>query len=286
MIQPPLGLLTHLIALRSALYEQWAARANEPVVKLDSPTHLKLELLPYAVSEMWHAFTSFICTTQSIAVKLDEDIPIHPECFFLSDSDRDLLAYSIDAFMSAGRRAQNAVLFYLSSALRQSLPASLSDVFTKQGQTDLRKYPVLGPFAAILESYWQADGQTLRAYRVLMEHHTLVASEAFLARSDAGTVVLHMLLPSNPDAGSPTELIYGNPPVHVLPYMEQAFIALVRFAESMTWPLLPIPLPQKAHIIVANRIAPIRTHKVFHPIPLIEEISARVKQSIQARHVT
>jgi hypothetical protein len=282
MIQPPLGLLTHLIALRSALHEHRGARANEPIVNLDSPTHLKLELLPYAVSEMWHAFTSFICATHRIAAKLDEDIPIQPECFFLSDSDRDILAYSIDAFMNAGRRAQNAVLPYLSSALRQSLPASLSDVFTKRGQTDLRKYPMLEIFAPMLESYWQADGQSLRAYRVLMEHRTLVASEAFLARSDAGTVILHMLLPSNADAGSPTELIYGHPPVHALLYMEQAFIALVRFAESMTRPLLPIPLPPKAYIIVANRIAPIRTRKVFHPVPSIEEISARVKQFAQA----
>jgi len=231
---------------------------------------------------MWHAFTSFICATHSIAAKLDEDIPIHPECFFLPDSDRDSLAYSIDAFMNAGRRAQNAVLPYLSSALRQSLPASLKDVFTQQGQTDLRKYPVLEPFAPMLELYWQTNGQSLRAYRVLMEHRTLVASEAFLARSDAGTVVLHMLLPSNPDAGSPTELIYGHPPVHALLYMEQAFIALVRFAESMTRPLLPIPLPPKVYIIAANRIAPIRTRKVFYPIPSIEEISARVKQFAQA----
>jgi hypothetical protein len=282
MIRPPLGLLTHLIALRSALYEQWAARANEPIINLDSPTHLKLELLPYAVSEMWHAFTSFIGATHSIAAKLDEDIPVHPEYFFLSDADRDVLAYSIDAFMNAGRRAQNAVLPYLSSALRQSLPASLFDVFTKQGQTDLRKYPILEPFAPMLDAYWQADGQRLRAYRVLMEHRTLVASEAFLARSDAGTVVLHMLLPSHPDAGSPTELIYDNPPVHALLYMEQAFIALVRFAESMTRPLLPIPLPPKAYMIAANRIAPIGTRKVFHPIPSIEEISARVKQFAEA----
>jgi hypothetical protein len=282
MIQPPLGLLTHLVALRSALDEQWAARANEPIVSLNSPTHVKLELLPYALSEMWHAFTSFICATHRMAAKLDEDIPIHPECFFLSDADRDVLAYSIDAFMLAGRRAQNAVLPFLASALRQSLPASLSDVFTKQGQTDLRTYPVLDIFAPMLEAYWQADGQSLRAYRVLMEHRTLVASEAFLARSDAGTVVLHMLLPSNPDARGPTELIYGHPPVHALLYMEQAFIALVRFAESMTRPLLPIPLPPKAYIIAANQIAPIRTRKVFHPIPSIEEISARVKQFAQA----
>jgi hypothetical protein len=213
---------------------------------------------------------------------MGEDIPRLPECFFLSDQHRDLLAYSIDAFMNAGRRAQNAVLPYLSSALRQPLPASLSTVFTKQDQTDLRKYPLLGPFAPMLESYWQADGQSLRAYRVLMEHRTLVASEAFLARSDAGTVVLHMLLPSNPDAGSPTELSYGNPPVHALLYMEQAFIALVRFAESMTRPLLPIPLDPKVYVIVANRIAPLRTRKVFHPIPSIEDISARVKQFAQA----
>jgi len=231
---------------------------------------------------MWHAFTSFIGATHRIAATLDEDIPIHPECFVLSDADRDILAYSIDAFMHAGRRAQNAVLPYLSSALRQSLPASLSDVFTKRGQTDLRKYPVLEIFAPMLESYWQADGQSLRAYRVLMEHRTLVAREAFLARSDAGTVVLHMLLPSNPDAGSPTALIDGHPPVHALLYMEQAFIALVRVAESMTRPLLPIPLPPKAYIIGANRMAPIRTRQVFHPIPSIEDISARVKQFAQA----
>jgi hypothetical protein len=282
MIQPPLGLLTHLVALRSALDEQWAAQATEPVVHLNSPTPVKLELLPYAVSEMWHAFTSFIGATHRIAAKLDEEIPILPECFVLADADRDELAYSIDAFMHAGRRAQNAVLPYLSSALRQSLPASLSDVFTTHGHTDLRKYPVLDIFAPMLESYWQADGQSLRAYRVLMEHRTLVASEAFLARLNAGTVVLHMLLPSNPDAGSPTELIYAHPPVHALLYMEQSFIALVRFAESMTRPLLPIPLPPKAYIIVANRMAPIRTRKVFHPIPSIEDMSARVKQFAQA----
>ncbi len=282
MIQPPLGLLTHLVALRSALDEQWAARATEPVVHLNSPTHVQLELLPYAVSEMWHAFTSFICATHRIAATLGEDMPIHPECFVLSDADRDVLAYSIDAFMHAGRRAQNAVLPYLSRAFRQSLPASLSDVFTKQGHTDLRTYPVLDIFAPMLESYWQADGQRLRAYRVVMEHRPLVAREAFLARLDAGTVVLHMLLPSNPEAGSPTALIYGHPPVHALLYMEQAFIALVRFAESMTRPLLPIPLPPKAYIIVANRMAPIRTRHVFHPIPSIEDISARIKQLAQA----
>ncbi len=51
MIQPPLRLLTHLVALRSALDEQWAARATEPVVHLNSPTHVTLELLPYAVSD-------------------------------------------------------------------------------------------------------------------------------------------------------------------------------------------------------------------------------------------
>jgi hypothetical protein len=97
--------------------------------------------------------------THSIAAELGEDIPLHPECFFLSDLDRDLLADSIDAFMNAGRRAQNAVLPYLTSALRKSLPDSLSKVFTKQGQTNLRKYPVLASFAPVLESYWQDDGQ-------------------------------------------------------------------------------------------------------------------------------
>ena len=182
MIQPPLGLLTHLVALRSALDEQWAARATQPVVHLYSPPHVTLELLPYAVSEMWHAFTSFIGATHRMAATLGEDIPILPECFVLADADRDVLAYSIDAFMHAGRRAQNAVLPYLSRAFRQSLPARLSDVFTKHGHTDLRTYPVLDIFAPMLESYWQADGQRLRAYRVVMEHRPLVAREAFLAR--------------------------------------------------------------------------------------------------------
>jgi hypothetical protein len=285
MIQPPLGLLAHLNALRLALYKQCAAQVNEPDIKLNSPIHFQLELLPYAVSEMWHAFTSFVYTIHSIAAKLDEDIPIHPECLFLSDSDRDLLAYSIDAFMNAGRRAQNAVIPYLSGALRQSLPPSFSRVFTPQGQADLHKYPVLEPFAPMLESYWRDYGHSLRAYRVLMEHFALVASEAFLSRLNADTVGLHMLLPNNPDAKRPTELIYGNPdnpPVHALPYMEEAFIALVRFAESMTRPLLPLPLPPEIYIIAPNRIASIRTGKVFRPILSIEDISARVKQFAQA----
>ena len=70
--------------------------------------------------------------------------------------------------------------------------------------------------------------------------------------------------------------------MHALLDMEHAFIALVRFAESMTRPLLPLPLPPKADIIVANRMAPIRTGHVFHPLPSIEDISARIKQLGQA----
>jgi hypothetical protein len=76
-----------------------------------------------------------------------------------------------------------------------------------------------------------------------MEHHTLIASEAFLALSDDGKVVLHILLPNNPDVESPAKLIYGNPPEHALLFMGQAFTALVRFAESMTRQLLPPPSP-------------------------------------------
>jgi hypothetical protein len=123
MIQPPLGLLTHLVALRWALREQSAHRAGTQVY-LDLPGHLNLELLPYAVSEMWHAFTSFVRTAHSIAEELGGDIPILPECFFLSDSNRDLLAYSIDAFMNAGGRAQDAVLPYLQSALGGPYPTA------------------------------------------------------------------------------------------------------------------------------------------------------------------
>ena len=155
---------------------------NPPVVHLHSPTPGQLELLPYAVSEMWHAFTSCIGATHRMAATLDEEIPTLPECLVLADADRDELAYAIDAFMDAGQRAQNAVLPYLSRAFRQSLPARLSDLFTTHGHTDLRTYPVLDIFAPMLESYWQADGQSLRAYRVVIEHRTLVAREAFLAR--------------------------------------------------------------------------------------------------------
>jgi hypothetical protein len=225
---------------------------------------------------MWHAFTSFVRTAHSIAVELGEDIPLFPECFFLSDSDRDLLAYSIDAFMNAGARAQNAIIPYVQSVVRTSLPDSFRRVATQ-----LSMYHGLERFAPLIESYWQTNGQRLRDYRVLMEHHTLVASEAFLARSDAGTVVLHMLLPTNPDVESPAKLIYGNPPEHALLFMEQAFTALVRFAESITRSLLPSSSRPQAYLIVANRIAPITTPKVYHPIPSIEELSARVKQSVQ-----
>jgi hypothetical protein len=285
MIEPPLGLLDHLIALRSALYEQWATRANKPVINLDSPTHLKLELLPYAVSEMWHALTSFIRTAHSIASEMGEDIPHLPECFFLSDQERDLLSYSIDLFMDSGRRAQNAVLHYLSGALgplERSLPNSLVDVFIKKcDQTNLTRYPALKPFAPVLESYWSTDGRRLRAYRDLMQHHMLVATEAFLGRSDAGVVCLHILLPNNPEVKSQAKLTY-NPPEHALPFMEQAFTAFVRFADSMTQPLLPVPFKPKIYFIAANRIAPVRTPKEFHPIPSIEEISVRVQQLAQA----
>jgi hypothetical protein len=280
MIQPPLGLLNHLVALRSALYKQSADRAGTKVI-LNSPSHVNLELLPYAVSEMWHALTSFVCTAHSITKELDKDIPLLPQRLFLPDPERDLLAYSIDAFMNAGARAQDAVLPYLESglgqsALRGNLPHSFGRVATR-----LSDYRALGRFAASIESYWQSNGQRLRDYRVLMEHHMLVATEAFLARSDAGIIGLHILLPNNPEVKSQAKLTY-NPPEHALPFMEQAFAALVQFADSMTRPLLPISLEPQVYIMVANRIAPIGTPSLFHPIPSIEEISARGKQLAQA----
>jgi hypothetical protein len=284
MIEPPLGLLSDLLPLRSALHEQLEARVGTQI-SLGSVSLLKFELLPYAVSEMWHAFTSFVRIAHSIAEEEGEGIPVLPQCLVLSDLNRDLLAYSIDAFMSAGRRAQNAVPPYLSSALgplERSLPKSLADVFINHYQTNISKYPALKPFAPLLESYWQTDGKRLKAYRDLMEHHTLVASEAFLARSEANGIVLHILLPNNPDTKNQVKLSYGNPPEHALLYMEQAFTALVRFADSITRLLLPAPLPPKAYVIIPNRIAPLKTPKVFHPIPSIEDISARVKQFIQA----
>jgi hypothetical protein len=264
MIQPPLSLLAHLVPLRATLRERSNGRPN-----------LNLEVLPYAVCEMWHAITSFVTTSHSVFLRLDSSIPTYPRNLILSDGDRDSLSYSIDLFIDSGRRAQNAVLFYLSSALQMSLPYSLFDLVKKPVTRSGLEW-----FSPLLQSYWHADGYRLKAYRDLMQHHALVATEAWLARSDSDGALLHLLLPNNPEVKSQAKLIYDSPPIPALPFMEQAFTALIGFVDSVTRLLLSELSGPKIHIIFPNQFAP-TAPPTFHPVPSIEELSSRVKQSAE-----
>lgn len=97
-----------------------------------STAHLALEFLPYALGATYQALIDFIqaehdlvLTTPTTNAQGERVISV------IGSTGRDKLSYKVDTFLESARRAQNAVIPYISKALSVSLPASLDDVVKK-----------------------------------------------------------------------------------------------------------------------------------------------------------
>jgi hypothetical protein len=201
-------------------------------------TYFDLELLPYAMGATRYALSEFARLQREIVAEFSAERLEGLAFFGLSPDQRDLLSYMLDNFLDSARRAQDAVIHYLSRGLKVSLPSSMHALVQK-----LRNGSIVLPERPQQEilKYWDAHGQRLKDYRDLSQHHALVASDARIIRSDDGRVGVYLLLPSNPEVKNTGRLIFGSPNIHAFPYAKRQFKVLLVFSDWLTKGLLPKP---------------------------------------------
>ena len=223
-------LIPHLGRLRDELTVGKLPEERKPT---SLPLHL--ELLPYSLGAACLAVSELIYSqylvVQSVLGHAARDATIH----FLSPEDRDRMAFRVDAFLDAARRAQNGITHYFARAYGLSLPDSLDKVIARVSGSNSPLPPHL---SRLITSYWLESGKRLKDYRDVAQHHGLVASEGRAFFRSTGEPAIFLILPNNPDIKNPQKFKYEKPAVHALPYCWKAFFELMRFVYRATEPLL------------------------------------------------
>jgi hypothetical protein len=222
---PNLGLLRH--QLESAIPpDQFRA------------AYFYLELLPYSLGATYQAFFDFVqaereLVTATLATNEDKNA-IHA----IGPAGRDKLSYRIDTFLETTRRTQNAVIPYISKALSISLPLSLNDLVKK---IQSNKVSLPSKITSDLVGYWEHQGNKLKDYRDLSQHHALVASEVRIFHSSERKPAIYITLPNNPEEKNPAKLVFDNPPIQAFFYMKEQLHWLIRFCHEITTALTKPP---------------------------------------------
>jgi hypothetical protein len=198
-------------------------------------TLLNLEMLPYSLGATQDALHRYLQIHADLATSAVARMGAGVGLSVLSPAERDSLAYTVDSFLEAGRRTQNAVVPYLTKALRVSLPPSLADLAE---DLEKGKHTLDAQITSLIGQYWRGSGQTLKDYRDLSQHFSLASSDVRVTRGDEHGPLLQMLLPNNPSTKSTAHIEFGNPPIHAFPYMEEAFRWLVAFTRKLTAALI------------------------------------------------
>jgi len=224
------SLIPFVLPLRHQLMEGLAADED----KLRT-AWFELEVLPYSLAAAQAAFRSFVDLQRAIAGRAVSE-GLSPETILvLGPGDRDAMSFAVDNFLDAARRTQNAIVPYLSKALRISLPMSLADVIKR---IDANSITVPDPIKRELVEYWSRSGLRLKSYRDLYQHYALLVSEARVFLADDGSPLVYLLLPSNPEVRTPARLVFGSPPVHALTYLRSEFYSLLVFVDWLIKALL------------------------------------------------
>lgn len=209
-----------------------------------------LERLPYCLNGCFDATEQLGARFREVAAS-QRLAPLpsqgHNYTLLLTPEDTYPLAYAVDAFLDAARRAQNAIVPYLTRTLRTSLPASLAGLAESSGRRSLTE-----PLDEIIKNYWTASGKLLKDYRDLAQHHAVASTEARIVVRHGSAALIYLALPNNPAAKKLTELAYRDPVVLAHPYCVTAFIALFAFAYDVTYYLCRIlgPLKTLTHVVI------------------------------------
>ena len=198
-----------------------------------------LEQLPYCLDSAHYSILQIVKMQQALAETL-KGVPAsnssNLNLKLLEPSERDPIAFMVDGFLDSARRAQNALIPYLSRALSLSLPNSLNELMKKldKGATTLPP-----SIEKELKSYWGGHGKKLKAYRDLAQHHALVSSEGYVLMSPDGTPCVYLVLPNNPEEKGIASLKYNDPVIHAFLYILNEFTKLLAITYRVTDLILP-----------------------------------------------
>lgn len=226
---PIADLLPHLKQLRYQL---------GPSSTTDLFSHLRhaasLEQLPYCIGGACNALFE-LARLQNEIVERAAGTEKRGTTSILGEKERNSLGYSVDAFFDFARRAQNAVIPYLSMKLGRGIPFSLADV-VKQIRQKTNFLPE--SYTSQIVEYWESYGRKLKSYRDLAQHFSIVSSEARVYHSDDGSPYLCFLLPNNPEEKSPGRLKFDDPEIFAFSLMREHFYALLDFCSKLTWSMI------------------------------------------------
>lgn len=222
-------LIPHLAHLR----DQLTPTSKDEVCGLPALA-LQLDFLPYALGAACCAVSELLYAQSRVTAEVLGGVRRDSTFYVLSPEHRDCIAFRIDSFLDAARRAQNGLVPYIGRSLGQSLPASMDDV-AKKLQTGALQLPA--DIGDTLQTYWRTSGQRLKYYRDLSQHHGLVASDARVFFRRTGVPAIFLLLPNNPEDKHPNALRFEKPAVHAATYCKQAFLELLGCVYSATKPL-------------------------------------------------
>lgn len=239
VIQP---LLTRIGVAQSRLVSQAPAHRC-------MSAYLDMELLSHSLRGVHMAVME--AHRQQEAIFETTQMPTDVACdgLGLSSTQTAPITFAIDAFFDSARRAQNGIVPYLTRVFRRSLPQSLNEIAEKISSGRLSIHESID---STILSYWADGGKELKAYRDLAQHYALVSSDALLIRSASGKVALSLFLISNPETKAATEVQYGEPAIHAIPYIRTAYIKLLIFIELTLNIIENIIPPEAKEIIVVS----------------------------------
>lgn len=194
-----------------------------------------LEQLPYFLDSSCF-FISQIIKLQLSLVETKINLLSNPNVHNLTPDERDPIAFMTDSFFNSARRVQDAIIPYVSRSFSLSLPNSMNELIKKLKE---EKISLHHPIKEQLMIYWDSSGKKLKAYRDLGQHHALISSEGWVAKTPDGKAIIHLSLPNNPEEKNILRLKYDNPVILALPYLVLEFQNLMGLVFKVTDLLLP-----------------------------------------------
>jgi hypothetical protein len=228
-----ISLISHLHLLKSRI-NIVARQENKSAQAVD----IAIEQLPYSVAEASMGLLSVASSISDAISDLKKHTSPSPDRIWvhqMSQDQRNHIAFAIDAYLDAARRAQNSISPYISKILRISLAKSLPDI-VKSLENGKTVFP--DRIANLVTSYWARSGKLLKHYRDLAQHHAVVSSDGRITIAPDGQYYVYLVLPNNPEQKNPELLQYVDPRIDAFPYIQQSYIELYSFLFELTHVLL------------------------------------------------
>lgn len=237
----PSNLLPHLATLRYQLLRHYDRKKE---AEKRRAKFIDLEFLPYSLNAAKGAVEDFIRVQEGLvreAVLKDESYTGRRHL-----DDWWKLAYTVDNFVEASVRTQDAMITYWRERYACTLPKGLNEV-VKDKKRCRAKLPE--PVLRDLDAYWERSGGLVRDYRHLSQHHAIVASEAEAVPGGSRGHVVRCFLPNNPEQTSTRRRKYQDPEVPAYPFLSQHFVYLLAFAYGQTRMMLLPDDPEAAQLV-------------------------------------